>query len=90
MEPEPVQPALRIDERLAHVPPGKGLIARRIAVGRELRVDRSALLVSQELGSFGVVVDEEVGSGGDDYGQEAFLRAGQWIEQAPKEPTIQE
>ena len=61
MEAQAVQPALGIPERLRHVAPREGLVARGVTVVLEPCVDVRPLGLRQEGRRGGVVGDEVVG-----------------------------
>jgi hypothetical protein len=72
VESESVEPAFVVGESRADIGPRKGLVVVGIGVF-EASMDEGALVVCEKWCCSGVVVDKEIGSGGDDYGEESFL-----------------
>ena len=74
VEAESVEPALGITQGLDNVGPGEPLVAGGITVRGQAPADEAALLVGEELGRLGVVVDEPIRSNGNQDGGYPFLR----------------
>jgi hypothetical protein len=72
VESESVEPTFVVSESRANIGPGKGLIVGCIGV-LEASMDEGALVICEEGCGGWVVVDKEVGTHGDDYGEESFL-----------------
>jgi hypothetical protein len=82
VESEAVEPAFVVRESRADIDPGEGLIVGGIGAF-EASMDERAFVICEEGCGSGVVVDKEVGSRGDDYGEESFLlllvRSDMWL-----------
>ncbi len=77
VEAEAVQPALWIPQRLGDIVPCEPLVVGRVAVRRKTSADEASLLVRQEVGRLGVVVDEPVCPDGYQDSSYPFLWSGQ-------------
>jgi hypothetical protein len=82
VESESVEPAFVVGESRANIDPGKGLVVVGIGI-LEASVDKGAFVICEKGCGGGVVVDKEVSSEGDDYGEESFLlllvRSDMWL-----------
>jgi hypothetical protein len=82
VESESVEPAFVVSESRGDIGPGKGLFIVGIRV-LETSVDEGAFVICEKGRSSGVVMDKEIGSHGDDYGDESFLlllvRSDMWL-----------
>lgn len=73
VEGEAVQPAFGVAERGEDGRPGERLVVGGVRVGFQAGRDEGALGLGEEFGGRRVVVDEEVGGDGDEYGEDTFL-----------------
>lgn len=73
MEGKSVQPAFGILDCSHDIAPGEALIMRAVTICRQACMYNGSLCLAQKARRVWVVVDEEVCTGGNDYGNKTFL-----------------